>query len=442
MDFYNLGSGLTDIDATLVKTGYIITDDINTESGNLYLNNNNLTAVNLINGYDLDIFNSNIVYSSNTAYYTSNIAYPTSNMSYALSNKFHSAFGVQSDTLQLLKTFTTAYNLTLAGLAQCSNLNVNNTLIKVNGSNLVDTDKKIDYKQWIKNGPTFSQDNTLAAAALGLGALGAVAAGMALSVAGRNMFTSAGDIAQGLGDSIGNLFDNDDEGGSGGTGNTASGAASSNTSTKQYVSFKNLKTIPKTLAYDRPNSITLPGGVEVELGSGLLAFRDHVYVSSAKKLYAISSLNFSYDASKKSYSFDNSSDPIGKSTVMDFSTKTAYFNTLQSASTPNTYTLNSTGLTANQVRVGEFYVTPNGIFLGNPQNVLTSVQIIDANGKYLGPIGLSQIIDLESLNFNRIGTGTIVYDTVSAGFTSSGTGATINSFANFWNNPPLFNGTG
>lgn len=452
MDFYNLGSGLTDIDASLVKTDYLITDDINTESGNINLNNNNLVDVNLINGYDLDIFNSKIIYSSNTAFATSNTAYPTSNIAYTTSNSFYSSLGVQTNALQVLKSSLTGQNLAFSGLAECSNLYVNNTLIKVNGSNLVDTDKKIDYKLWIKNGPTFSQDNTLAAAALGLGALGAVGAGMALGVAGRNMFTSAGDVAQGLGDSIGNMFDNDDGGGSGGTGNSSGGGASSNVSTKQYISFKNIKTIPKTLAYDRPSGITTPGGSDLDWGSGLLAFRDHLYVSSAKKLYKISTVNFSYDGNKASYSFDNATNPIGKTTVIDFSSNAAYFDTVQSL-TNNTFTINSNGIVAQRVqvgnsyvnsngidipkvRVGNFYITTSGVFLGDPANILGSQQIINANGTYVGPIYLSQIADLESLNMDRLRNGIVSYDNFYDASVPQ-TSTVLDGFANVWDDPPL-----
>lgn len=407
-DFYNFGSGLTDISATQVKSDFIITDNINSISGLLEMNNSDLVNVNLINGYDLDTFNQKIIFSSNLVISTSNVAHTTSNTSHNTSNFIYNAFDTGDTYVQSLKNRIITPNLYANQLVQCSNLEVYNTLIRVNGSNLVDVDRRIDYMKWIKNGPNFSQDNTLAATALAIASAAAVTAGIALAIAGRNMFSQFGNIAQDFGDQLGDLFDNDASGGGGDENDDKK-------SSKQYISFKNIKTIPGTIAYDRPS-----------IGLGNLAFRDDVYVSNSKKLCAISSLNFSYDGNLKSYEFNNSSDPIGKTTVIDFATRTGYFDTVQTSS----------------VQVGNFYVTPQGIFLGNPANVLTSVQIIDNNGVYKGTIGLSQITDLESLNFRSIGNGTVVYDNVMAGYTGQPTGMSINSFASFWNTPPQFTGSG
>jgi hypothetical protein len=430
MDFFNIGTGLTDIDATQVTTDYLVTDEINTTSGFLDFNNNNFMNVNLINGYDLENFNTKILFSSNLVVSTSNVSHDTSNLAHDTSNHILSGVSIQSTALTILKETMNTANVIASKLMTCSNLDVSNTLIRVNGSNLMELDKRIDYQKWIKNGPTFKPDNSMAVAALAIASASAVTSGVALAIAGRGLFTNSGNIAQDMGDSLSDLFDND----------TADNTEEA-TSSKKYISFKNLKTIPNTLAYDRPSGITLPGGANLDYGSGKLAFRDHMYVDSSKKLYAVSSLNFSYDGEKNSWSFGNSSDPIGKTEIIDFATKTGSFNTLQSSS-GNSYTLNSTGLTANRVKVGNFYITPLGVFLGNPTNVLTTVQIIDQNGKYLGPIGLSQITDLESLNFRSIGEGRVAYDTVATGYTGQMTGASINSFASYWNTPPLFTGTG
>jgi hypothetical protein len=431
-DFYNFGSGLTDITATQVKSDFIITDNINTSSGLLELNNSDLVHVNLINGYDLDAFNQKIIFSSNLVISTSNVAHRTSNTANATSNFIHDAIDTGETYLQCLKNRIITPNLFANHLVQCSNLEVYNTLIRVNGSNLVDVDTRIDYKKWIKNGPVFKEDNTFEAIAVAL-AGGALGLGIGLAVAGKGMFTSFGNIAKDLGDKLKDVFDDDADDGNDGTDDKKSD--------KQYISFKNIKTIPKSLAYDRPKGIDLPGGVELEWGSGLIAFRDNLYVSNSRKLCGVSSLNFGYDGELNSYKFNNSSAPIGKTTIIDFSSKAGYLDSVQS-STGNDYTLNSTGLTANRVKVGNFYVTPQGIFLGNPANILTSKLIIDNNGTYKGTIGLSQITDLESLNFRSIGNGTVVYDNVMAGYTGQTTGMSVNSFANYWNNAPQFTGSG
>jgi hypothetical protein len=430
-DFYNFGSGLTDITATQVKSDFIITDNINTISGLLEMNNSDLVHVNLINGYDLDTFNSKIIFSSNLVISTSNVAHRTSNTANATSNFIYTTFDVGETYVQALKNRIITPNLYTNQLVQCSNLEVYNTLIRVNGSNLVDVDRRIDYKKWIKNGPVFKEDNTFEAigAALAGGALGL---GIGLAVAGKGMFTNLGNIAKDLGDKLKDLFDDDSPNDS---------SSDSNASKKQYVSFKNIKTLPKSIAYDRPTTLTLPGGVETDWGAGLIAFRDNLYVSNTKKLCSVSFLNFSYDGNLNTYEFNNSTDPIGKKTVIDFDTKAGYLDSVQS-STGNDYTLNSTGLTANRVKVGNFYVTPQGIFLGNPANILTSKLIIDNNGTYKGTIGLSQITDLESLNFRSIGNGTVAYDNVMTGYTGQLTGMSVNSFASFWNTPPQFTGSG
>lgn len=429
-DFYNFGSGLTDISATQVKSDFIITDNINSISGLLEMNNSDLVNVNLINGHDLDVFNQKIIFSSNLVISTSNVAHTTSNTSHNTSNFIYTAFDTGETYVQSLKNRIIAPNLYTNQLVQCSNLEVYNTLIRVNGSNLVDVDRRIDYKKWIKNGPVFKEDNTFEAigAALAGGALGL---GIGLAVAGKGMFTNLGNIAKDLGDKLKDLFDDDAD----------DNSSDSNASNKQYVSFKNIKTLPKSIAYDRPTTLTLPGGVETDWGAGLIAFRDNLYVSKAKQLCAVSSLNFDYDATLNSYKFNNSTDPIGKTPIIDFNTKAGYLDSIQ-GSTDNSYTLNSTGLTANRVKVGSFYVTPQGIFLGNPANILTSKLIIDNNGVYKGTIGLSQITDLESLNFRSIGNGTVAYDNVITGYTGQPTGMSVNSFASFWNSPPQYTGSG
>ena len=87
MTTYNFGSGLTDIEATSVRSDYIVTDDINSISGQLNLNNNNLVNVNLIDGYSLSTFNDKIIYSSNTTTWTSNnLAYSSNTASWSSNN--------------------------------------------------------------------------------------------------------------------------------------------------------------------------------------------------------------------------------------------------------------------------------------------------------------------------------------------------------------------
>jgi hypothetical protein len=65
--------------------------------------------------------------------------------------------------------------------------------LRYRGSNVIDpVDVKIDYRAWVKNGPVFQQDNTLAAAGVALGALGLTTA------AGTALFQGNGTVGQGL----------------------------------------------------------------------------------------------------------------------------------------------------------------------------------------------------------------------------------------------------
>jgi hypothetical protein len=304
---------------------------------------------------------------------------------------------------------------------QGSNL-ITSNLIIYRGSNILDIDAKIDYGVWIKNGPKFKNNKLTDILGLAIGAA-ALAGGVAIAVGLKNLFDQFGNFGKDLIDELKDIFDTDNNDNESGQNE------------KVNVAWANLKNVPTNLAYS--------GGI---LGSKDLAFRGDMFVNSASTLYTVSSYNFSYNGFTNSYDY-NGVLPIGKKALIDFTSKTGYFDTLTSSSTfGNTYTLNSSGLTANnvttnQVKVGNFYVTPSGIYLGNPTNVFSSVQLINANGQYIGPINLSQIVDLEALNINRLGTGTIVYDNIAAGVTGGST-TSMDSFANFWNDPPAFTSSG
>jgi hypothetical protein len=60
-----------------------------------------------------------------------------------------------------------------------------------------------------------------------------------------------------------------------------------------------------------------------------------------------------------------------------------------------------------QYKCGNFYITPQGIYLGNPLNPINSFQIIDNNGNYRGTINKEQVLNMEALDFNTMADGVV-----------------------------------
>ena len=90
-------------------------------------------------------------------------------------------------------------NVASTGEVSCATLACNG--FKYRGSNVIDpSDAKLDYRAWVKNGPLFQQDNTLAAAGVALGALGLTTA------AGTALFQGNGTVGQGLFDNLKDLL--------------------------------------------------------------------------------------------------------------------------------------------------------------------------------------------------------------------------------------------
>ena len=53
------------------------------------------------------------------------------------------------------------------------------------------------------------------------------------------------------------------------------------------------------------------------------------------------------------------------------------------------------------------YVTPSGVYVGNPSSPLTSFLVIDSVGNYKGTIQKEQVTNLESLNLNQLADGVV-----------------------------------
>lgn len=385
--FYNVGSGLTDIDCTQVTTDYLITDNVNSITGLMDFNNNNLSNVNLINGISLSILNNRTIGTSNVAYLTSNVAYSTSNMAYPLNVAVYDAMAFSNTSLSVTKPTFNA-----SGIVACSNLNVTNTIIRVNGSNLVGTDKKIDYNTWIKGGPVFSNgDNTLAIAALALAgaAAGGVVGAMTL-IAGspaRNILDAGGNFANDAVADIGDLLDVD----------------ASNLSGQSNKVYVNWKQVTNRCLYNNN-------------GSEKVAFGDDVMISSTKKLLGVnpSSLSSVYDFNGKKIKYIEALPSTY--TVFDFNTKELFASqaTLCNLTTSNAVITSNVTVpyinTATQVKVGNYYIRSDGIYVGDPiLNPFGSQLIIDTSGLYQGTIKKSQITDTEAFNFNALADGQLIW---------------------------------
>lgn len=388
INLYNSGSGLTDIVSTQVQTDYLVCDDINTISGQLKMNNNDLIDVHLINGFNIATVNNRTLQNSNVAYGTSNVVF--------------SGIQVNASNVSILKD-------NLQGkLFDCSNINANG-LVKVFNSNLVDTDKRIDYQKWIKNGPVYNQDDSMAIAGIVLGSLGI------LSSLGGVLLTQNG-MGSRLYDDI----------------NDKLGGDSLESDYDPFASDSNLLV--------HWNAITYPP-IYTNKGLTDVGFSSNTYHSSKSKLVKL--LYSSYIDTDGGRIRRMNTGPGRTKTIFDFETENLFCETVQTTSniqSSNVYSSNvyvsremtacnisasnaivlsnlqapymvgyeiqTNTLSGNQVRVGNIYTTGTGIYINDPANPVTSTQVIDGTtGAYMGLINKEQIRNLEAWNINRVADG-------------------------------------
>lgn len=93
-------------------------------------------------------------------------------------------------------------------------------------------------------------------------------------------------------------------------------------------------------------------------------------------------------------------------------------------------TITSNASIIDTLRVGNYYIQPSGIYVGNPAFPLTSQLVIDAQGNYKGTIDRNQITNLEAFNLSALGDGQLLFGNFGA------TNALNDPFINL---PPLFN---
>jgi hypothetical protein len=420
MASYNYGSGLTDISANLVKADYIVTPSLESDTFSIDFNNNDLSNVGLIDGYNLTTFNTRIIYSSNTAYYGSNTAYYGSNTAVWASNTAiygsntavwasntaiygsNTAFWGSNSAYYGSNTATWASNnlvkngltVSVSNLSVMSNISTNSLSYK--GSNVLDTDGKIDWK-YLKNAPAFSNDNTLAIAGLTLGALG-------LATASGQMLTTTG---------MGQVLRNDI--------NNKLGGDSTDEGFDPTLSDSNMYTHWNNLTY-RPLYQNL-GGKEIGFGSNVL-------IENNSKIYGINKADL-IDVDGGKYRRVTSPASSRIATVFyDFSNQQLNCKTIYGScniyssniNTSNIYSSNvsvSSSVTTSNISTSNilcqtFSISSNGIW-ANINNPLISQQMFDANGAFKGTVTKAQITDLEALDMGKLADGMLSW----TGFSST-----------------------
>lgn len=141
-----------------------------------------------------------------------------------------------------------------------------------------------------------------------------------------------------------------------------------------------------------------------------------IFFNDAKSLYSLSSSHFSSVGDNgnlqiTSYSSSNK--------ILDIGTHDAYLHDITCSNIIVTSNLQSTEITANEiisnevsgnvVKVGEFYITTSGVYLGNPEFPLASQLVIDNQGIYKGTIDRNQIVNLEAFNISALADGQLVF---------------------------------
>lgn len=142
----------------------------------------------------------------------------------------------------------------------------------------------------------------------------------------------------------------------------------------------------------------------------------HLYLSKSKIIYTIDETNFS------TANPDNNMDLMtsaGRVEVLNLSNQDAFLRniTCSNITTSNLITSNLNAssyiqtpyITSDKVKVGEFYVTNSGIYVGDPTYPLTSQLIIDNQGYYKGTIDRSQIINLEAFSLASAANGQLIW---------------------------------
>jgi hypothetical protein len=452
MSYYNLGTGLVDVDATTVRTSALTTETIGSESGLLDCQFSQLTNVALVNGVsvqqtsnvahfssNLAVWDSNAITAASNAVwpvlsYSSNLGIQNSNAISAASNSvwpvlsYSSNLGIQNSnaisaasnavwpvlsyssntSTNTSNLFASTFSSTAAALSNlrpnlvsptvtASNLDVTQGIVRINGATLLGTDRKIDYNTWIKNGPVFSQDNTLAAAGITLGAAGLVSSlgGQLLNNQGQLGASVLSDIGKKLGEEVVDEAWDPSE------------------------SESNLQV--------HYNAVLYPP-LHKNLNSHEVGFASNVHVNSNAKLYSIRSSDLTKADGGR---FKRIATNPSRNLVIDFAERDFFGRNFSAVNVtasnnitcdnllttvvtaPTVASSNITGtnvitmnMTCSNVSTKSLWLGAGGLYTQDPvANPLTAVQVINAQGFYMGTVSKDQVLGNESLDWGKLNDG-------------------------------------
>jgi hypothetical protein len=475
------GTGLVDVFANRVSTDELLTTSIQTDSGDISMNGARLTDVETINGHDLDVFDSRItqntnrsVFSSNLGVTSSNVLFPraafgsntavfSSNLGVASSNVLFpmAAFGsnaavfssnlavASSNALYPMAAFASnvavfgsnvavgardksewtsnVWNANLrASAGMLSNLqttlatsNLSCRQLQSRGANLFDPNNKIDYNTWISGGPVFSNDNSLAVAGLTLGAAGLVsslgAAGTLISQNGNLGASVLEDIGRKMGEqALDESYDPTTDG------------------SNINVHWNSLLFVPFHKNRGSQNVIGISSNVLLS-SNGCKIYStpasDLTLVDGGRyrRIAANPSMGLLIDVGARQY-FGNDFFAASNMNSLNSTCTNGFVAGLSVSSNISAAALTVGGrAVASEVRVGSFYVRPDGIWLGDPvADPFGSQLIISGTGRVQ-----RAMLDGESLSLERLGDGVME---IPRAATNSAAGV-FDAFAEF--GPPL-----
>jgi hypothetical protein len=278
-----------------------------------------------------------------------------------------------------------------------SNLDVTQGIVRINGATLLGTDRKIDYNTWVKNGPIFNQDNTLAAAGVTLGAAGLLSSlgGQLLANNGQLGASVLSDIGKKLGEEV------VDE---------AWDPSSSESNLQVHY-----------------NAVLYPP-MHKNLNSHEVGFASNVHVNSNAKLYSIRSSDLTKaDGGRYKRIATNPS----RNLVIDFAERDFFGRNFSAVNVtasnnitcdnllttvvtaPTVASSNITGtnvvtmnMTCSNVSTKSLWLGAGGLYTQDPvANPLTAVQVINAQGFYMGTVSKDQVLGNESLDWGKLNDG-------------------------------------
>ncbi len=237
---------------------------------------------------------------------------------------YQSRLYIQNDGKVGINTTAPSSTLDVLGTTTCSNLDITHTFLRVNGSNFIESDKKVDFKKWIKNGPVYNEDNTIDVAGVVLGSLGLIGAGTA-----GVLLSDTGQIGDAVKADITDLLGGDELDG-------------------DYLPDENN-------LYVHNNNITFPP-IFTSSGKTEVGIQSNLYVSRRAKLMGIYHDDLiPIDGGKTKRIATNAITKV----VYDFSNDTLYCDSVQTsnvlASNVSTSNLNSSNIFSSNLDTRVFY---------------------------------------------------------------------------------------